>query len=106
MMRRGQGSGDRVWFVSRGDKSGTHAREKLLWEKAGYDYDTVRDSGDWYLESGAGMGARPASRRREGRLHPDGRGHVPRLQERPGLDAACGKWRLSPERVLRDSGKP
>ena len=57
VMRRGQGSGDRVWFVSRGDESGTHAREKLLWEKAGYDYDTVRDSGDWYLESGAGMGA-------------------------------------------------
>ena len=23
-----------------------------------------------------------------------------------GLDAACGKWRLSPERVLRDSSKP
>ena len=57
IMRRGQGSGDRVWFVSRGDESGTHAREKLLWEKAGYDYDTVRNSGDWYLESGAGMGA-------------------------------------------------
>ena len=57
VMRRGQGSGDRVWFVSRGDESGTHAREKLLWEKAGYSYDTVRDSGDWYLESGAGMGA-------------------------------------------------
>ena len=57
VMRRGQGSGDRVWFVSRGDESGTHAREKLLWEKAGYSYDTVRDSGSWYLESGAGMGA-------------------------------------------------
>ena len=57
VIRRGQGSGDRVWFVSRGDESGTHAREKLLWEKAGYSYDTVRDSGDWYLESGAGMGA-------------------------------------------------
>ena len=57
IMRRGQGSGDRVWFVSRGDESGTHAREKLLWEEAGYNYDEVRDSGDWYLESGAGMGA-------------------------------------------------
>ena len=57
VMRRGSGSIDRVWFVSRGDESGTHAREKLLWEKAGYSYDTVRDSGDWYLESGAGMGA-------------------------------------------------
>lgn len=57
VMRQGQGSRDRVWFVSRGDESGTHAREKLLWQKAGFDYDVVRDSGDWYLESGAGMGA-------------------------------------------------
>ena len=57
VMRRGRDSRDRVWFVSRGDESGTHAREKLLWEEAGYSYDEVRDSGDWYLESGAGMGA-------------------------------------------------
>ena len=57
IMRRGSGSRDRVWFVSRGDESGTHAREKLLWQQAGHDYDAVRDSGDWYLESGAGMGA-------------------------------------------------
>ena len=57
VMRKGQASPGRVWFVSRGDESGTHAREKLLWEKAGFSYDTVRDSGDWYLESGAGMGA-------------------------------------------------
>ena len=33
VMRRGQGSGDRVWFVSRGDESGTHAqREAALGE--------------------------------------------------------------------------
>ncbi len=57
IMRRGRDSRDRVWFVSRGDESGTHAREKLLWQRAGHDYDAVRDSGDWYLESGAGMGA-------------------------------------------------
>ncbi len=57
IMRRGQGSGERVWFVSRGDNSGTHAREMLLWQQAGHDYESVRDSGGWYLESGAGMGA-------------------------------------------------
>jgi len=38
-------------FVSRGDDSGTHTREKLLWQKAG-----VQPSGDWYLEAGRGMG--------------------------------------------------
>ena len=38
-------------FVSRGDDSGTHSREKLLWAKAG-----VAPEGDWYLEAGRGMG--------------------------------------------------
>ncbi len=43
-------------FVSRGDDSGTHAREKAIWEKAGYDYEAVRKAGAWYIEAGAGMG--------------------------------------------------
>ena len=38
-------------FVSRGDDSGTHAREQQLWQNSG-----VRPLGDWYLEAGRGMG--------------------------------------------------
>ncbi|TYO95802.1 tungstate transport system substrate-binding protein [Geothermobacter ehrlichii] len=38
-------------FVSRGDDSGTHTREKQLWQAAG-----VVPRGDWYLEAGRGMG--------------------------------------------------
>ncbi len=38
-------------FVSRGDDSGTHTREKQLWKAAG-----VTPSGAWYLEAGRGMG--------------------------------------------------
>jgi len=38
-------------FASRGDDSGTHAKELALWEQAG-----VEPSGDWYLETGQGMG--------------------------------------------------
>jgi tungstate transport system substrate-binding protein len=39
-------------FVSRGDNSGTHAKEKTLWTKAG-----VTPAGQkWYQETGAGMG--------------------------------------------------
>ncbi len=38
-------------FVSRGDDSGTHAREKQLWEKV-----SLEPAGDWYLEAGRGMG--------------------------------------------------
>jgi tungstate transport system substrate-binding protein len=38
-------------FVSRGDGSGTHERERELWDAAG-----ISPSGDWYLESGQGQG--------------------------------------------------
>ncbi|MGE0822290.1 MAG: substrate-binding domain-containing protein [Candidatus Binatia bacterium] len=38
-------------FVSRGDDSGTHKLEKKLWGQAG-----ITPAGDWYLESGQGMG--------------------------------------------------
>ena len=38
-------------FASRGDDSGTHSKELDLWEQAG-----VEPSGDWYLETGQGMG--------------------------------------------------
>ncbi len=48
-------SGEAV-FVSRGDDSGTHGKEKAIWIAAGFDYDDVRASGDWYVEGGSGMG--------------------------------------------------
>lgn len=38
-------------FVSRGDDSGTHSREKQLWSAA-----HITPNGDWYLEAGRGMG--------------------------------------------------
>jgi tungstate transport system substrate-binding protein len=42
-------------FVSRGDKSGTHAAELNLWKAAGIDI--AQDKGAWYREIGQGMGA-------------------------------------------------
>ncbi len=39
-------------FVSRGDDSGTHKKEKSLWKAAG-----IEPSGSWYLAAGQGMGA-------------------------------------------------
>lgn len=42
-------------FVSRGDDSGTHRRERALWHEAGID--AAKASGTWYREAGAGMGA-------------------------------------------------
>ncbi len=43
-------------FISRGDDSGTHGKEKTIWKQAGYDYETVRAAGQWYVEAGRGMG--------------------------------------------------
>ncbi len=42
-------------FVSRGDKSGTHAAELNLWKVAGVDLAATK--GSWYREIGQGMGA-------------------------------------------------
>ena len=39
-------------FVSRGDDSGTHTKEKAIWAAAG-----IAPEGDWYIEAGQGMGA-------------------------------------------------
>ncbi|HSL99528.1 MAG TPA: substrate-binding domain-containing protein [Candidatus Limnocylindria bacterium] len=41
----------KIPFVSRGDESGTHQKEKELWRTAG-----VRPGGNWYMEAGMGMG--------------------------------------------------
>ena len=38
-------------FISRGDDSGTHKKEKAVWKTAGVEPD-----GTWYLEAGQGMG--------------------------------------------------
>ncbi len=42
-------------FLSRGDDSGTHRRERALWQAAGNDPGAA--SGTWYREAGQGMGA-------------------------------------------------
>jgi len=39
-------------FVSRGDESGTHKKEKEIWAAAG-----IKPEGNWYQQSGTGMGA-------------------------------------------------
>ncbi len=44
----------RLPFISRGDRSGTHAAELRLWQQAGADPVTGR--GAWYREVGQGMG--------------------------------------------------
>jgi tungstate transport system substrate-binding protein len=43
---------EQAQFVSRGDESGTHKKEKWLWAKAGHT-----PSGKWYISTGQGMSA-------------------------------------------------
>lgn len=38
-------------FISRGDNSGTHNKEKSLWDKA-----KIKAEGSWYVSAGQGMG--------------------------------------------------
>jgi tungstate transport system substrate-binding protein len=46
-----------VIFVSRGDNSGTHSKEKEIWKAAGFNYSVdIQKSGPWYIEAGRGMG--------------------------------------------------
>lgn len=45
-------AGNPVYFISRGDESGTHMKELSLWKSAG-----IVPEGDWYLEIGQGMEA-------------------------------------------------
>jgi tungstate transport system substrate-binding protein len=55
-------TGDALW-VSRGDNSGTHNKEKQLWKETGFNLDEIKlesienGEGTWYIEAGAGMTA-------------------------------------------------
>ncbi len=42
----------RAVFLSRGDNSGTHAKEKVIWKAAGTGYEGEK----WYQQTGLGMG--------------------------------------------------
>jgi tungstate transport system substrate-binding protein len=46
---------EKAVFASRGDNSGTHKKERQLWQDAGVDPTAA--SGQWYRETGSGMGA-------------------------------------------------
>lgn len=43
-------------FVSRGDNSGTHSKEKNIWKLTNLNYDELSIDTDFYLSSGSGMG--------------------------------------------------
>ena len=42
--------------MSRGDNSGTHSKEKNIWESTKLDYDVLSQDTSFYYSSGSGMG--------------------------------------------------
>ena len=51
----GRNHTERIW-VSRGDGSGTHTKEKSLWAKANYSYTQISQE-SWYAGAGSSMSA-------------------------------------------------
>jgi len=51
-----EGRNSRAIWVSRGDNSGTHTKEKALWTVAGFNWALLRDETNWFKETGSGMG--------------------------------------------------
>ena len=50
------GRSNNKWaWVSRGDSSGTHTKEKSLWAKANFSYTQISTEPSWFLTSGQGM---------------------------------------------------
>ena len=49
------GRDEEAKWISRGDDSGTHTKEKQCWATAGFNWTLLREE-DWYEEASAGMG--------------------------------------------------
>ncbi len=57
LLLKGTNKTANIYFISRGDGSGTHTAEQNVWKKAGFNYTAnVEKSGLWYIEAGKGMG--------------------------------------------------
>jgi tungstate transport system substrate-binding protein len=50
------GRNGRAMWVSRGDESGTHIKEKELWKAADFVWENLRSETSWYVEASKGMG--------------------------------------------------
>ncbi len=45
-----------TYWISRGDNSGTHSKEKALWKESGFNWTEIREETDWFIETNSGMG--------------------------------------------------
>jgi tungstate transport system substrate-binding protein len=81
----------KVAFASRGDESGTHSREKAIWEQA-----RIAPAGDWYLSIGQGMGSTLTFANEKKAYTLSDRGTYLSMKERlPALTILFGGTRIS-----------
>ncbi|MWG35797.1 substrate-binding domain-containing protein [Halomarina oriensis] len=84
-------------FLSRGDDSGTHDRERRLWTAAG-----VAPTGSWYRETGQGMGNTLVAADQQGAYTLADRGTFRSLAGRIGLVAHVDTGLDDPHPLLRN----
>ncbi len=78
-------AGKKALFLSRGDKSGTHSKEKKIWETAAIDPENQ----PWYQQTGLGMGQTlSVAAEKKGYTLAD-RGTYLSLKKNLGLDVLC-----------------
>ena len=97
-------------FASRGDDSGTDKAEKALWPRPG-----STPGGDWYRETGSGMGATLNTAAEMPGLRPHRPGHLDQLREqgrpedplrgRPALFNQYGVMLVNPEKHPQREGR-
>lgn len=84
-------------FLSRGDRSGTHLRERRLWKEAGID-----PTGSWYRETGQGMGATLVTANRTGAYTLSDRGTYLNTSDDDRLTALVASGLDEPPPLLRN----
>lgn len=88
-------------FVSRGDDSGTHKKELAVWKEAG-----ITPAGNWYHESGQGMGSYPPAGLGKKGIHLDRPRHLPGAAGKHHAHHSFGRGQVAAQHLPRDAGQP
>lgn len=84
-------------FLSRGDRSGTHIRERHIWNEAG-----ITPSGEWYRETGQGMGETLVSAKESGAYTLTDRGSFLAVKTDEALAGHVDRGITDPPPLLRN----
>lgn len=90
-------AGAEAAFLSRGDRSGTHIREQRIWSAAG-----IEPGGEWYRETGQGMGQTLEAARQLGAYTLTDRGTFLATENDDELTPLVDRGLASPPPLLRN----